>query len=93
MLKLKQLNKEKGMDVTPEQFTTALLNVTSGPDWDIVKAGLSNDIYQAQAGALDVPTWDKVCELRGFAQGLAYIINIRENTIKMMDQEEANAKL
>jgi len=81
------------MEVTQEEFNDAVLHVTGGPEWDIVKQGLSNDIYQAQAGALDAKTWERVNELRGFAQGLAYVINIRENTLTAIEQEERNAAL
>lgn len=75
------------MNVTQDQFNEAVLAVTGGPDWDIVKQGLSNDIYQIQAGSLDANSWDEVLEGRGFARGLAYLINIREMTIQSMKAE------
>lgn len=79
--------------ITQEQFNQAVLTVTAGPDWDIIKQGLSNDIYQVQAGALDAKTWEDVCEAKGFAGGLAYMINLRENTLQVMATEETNAEL
>ena len=75
--------------MTQEEFNNAVLNVTGGPDWDIVKQGLANDIYQVQAGALDAKSWEAVCEARGFAAGLAYISSLREQTLMAM--EAANA--
>lgn len=78
------------MNVSQAEFNQAVLAVTSGTDWDIVKQGLSNDVYQVQSGALDAKTWELVCEARGFAQGLAYMINIRENTIKAINIELDN---
>ena len=76
--------------MTQDDFNNAVLAVTAGPDWDVVKQGLSNDIYQVQAGALDAKSWEQVCEARGFAQGLAYIINIRENTLKQIEIADAD---
>lgn len=74
--------------ITPEQYNEAILDVTSGPSWDIVKKGLEADIYSIQAQALDATTWEQVCELRGFAKGLAFIVAIRENTKQAMLQSE-----
>lgn len=79
--------------ITQEQFDEALLTVTGGADWAIVAKGLSNDIYQIQAGAFDAKSWEAVCEARGFAQGLAYVINLRENVIKAKEVGDANVRL
>jgi hypothetical protein len=79
--------------MTQNEFNNAVLSITGGPDWDIVKQGLSNDIYQVQAGALDAKNWTEVCEARGFASGLAYLINLRENTIMMMEQGDLDADI
>lgn len=79
--------------MTQEEFNQAVLAVTGGPDWDIVKQGLANDIYQVQSGALDAKTWEAVCEARGFAAGLAYIINLRETTLMAMETADANVQL
>lgn len=67
--------------MTQDDFNEALLDVTGGPQWDVVKKGLANDIYAAQAQALDAKSWEEVCELRGFAKGLAFVMNLRENLI------------
>lgn len=78
--------------ITQEKFNEAVLDVTGGPNWDIVKLGLSNDIYQAQAQALDAGSWEEVCRLRGFAQGLAYVMNLREVVTTSIREGESNAK-
>ncbi len=69
--------------MTEEQqaLEDAVLEVTGGPAWEIVCKGLANEIYQAQAQALDCESWDQVNELRGFAKGLAYMMRLRERTI------------
>lgn len=75
--------------ITPEMYNEAILDVTGGTSWDIVKKGLEADIYNIQAQVLDTATsWEQVCEMRGFAKGLAFIMNIRENTKQAMQQNE-----
>ena len=81
------------MDITQDKFNEAVLSVTAGPAWDIVKQGLANDIYQLQAGALEAKTWEAVKEARGFAAGLAYIVNLRENTILAIKHGASNAEV
>ena len=81
------------MDITQDDFNEAVLAVTSGPAWDIVKQGLSNDIYQLQAGALEAKSWEAVKEARGFAAGLGYIINLSENTIIAIQQGVSDAEV
>lgn len=80
--------------VTQEQFDEAVLNVTSGPDWEIVKKGLANDIYNTQAGVFDnARDWGSFMEFKGFARGIAYVINLRETVIRTLENEKTNANL
>lgn len=76
-----------------EAWEDAVLTITSGQAWETVRDGLTNEIYACQAAALEQHSWDKVCELRGYAQGLAFILNLRENTILAKKQREAEAKV
>ncbi len=76
-----------------EDFNQAVLAVTSGPDWDVVVKGLANDIYHIQASSLDAKSWDEVCEARGFARGLSYMINLREAVVAQMNADTNNADL
>ncbi|MHC4335370.1 MAG: hypothetical protein ACYSUV_16710 [Planctomycetota bacterium] len=73
--------------MTQDDFNRAVLHCTGGPEWDIVKKGLANDIYQTQARALDASSWDEVNEMKGFAKGLAFILNLRESTLSAMNQD------
>lgn len=66
------------MNVTQEQLDDAVLEITGRPEWATFVQGLLNEIYQSQARALTSETWEDVCRLRGFAEGLAYVSNIRE---------------
>lgn len=67
--------------MTQDEFNDAILTCTGHPEWETVKKGLANDIYAAQASALDAKTWEQVCELKGYAKALAFIMNLRENTL------------
>ncbi|NIN96669.1 MAG: hypothetical protein GTO49_17210 [Anaerolineae bacterium] len=68
------------MDITQEAYDEAILEVTGGVHWDTVKKGLANEIYHAQARALDAESWEQVCRLKGFAEGIAYVMRLREIT-------------
>jgi hypothetical protein len=72
--------------MTQDQFNEAILTCTGHPEWETVKKGLANDIYAAQAQALEAKSWDQVCELKGFAKGLAFIMGLRENSLTAMQQ-------
>jgi hypothetical protein len=76
-----------------DEWMEAILTVTGGTDWDVVKKWLATEIYTKQAESLEAENWDVLCENRGFAQGLAYIMNIRETVIAIKAQEVANANL
>jgi hypothetical protein len=71
-----------------DRLDDAILTVTGGPDWAVVAQGLANEIYEAQARVFDVQSWDDVNRLRGFAQGLAYVLNLRDATILAKQQRE-----
>jgi hypothetical protein len=78
--------------MTDEEWEEAVLACTSpGDQWKIVQKGLSNEIYNAQANALDAADWGKVCELRGFAQGLAFMIGLRDNVKLRKQQRQTEA--
>ena len=79
--------------MTQDEYNEAVLERTSGPNWDIVVKGLKNDIYHTQAMAFDAKDWGAVCELKGFARGLAYCMNLRNVVITSIEQAKANANL
>lgn len=75
--------------MTQEEFDNAVLEITGNPNWAIIQKGLANDIYNAQASALDAKTWEEVNALRGFAQGLAFVINLRESVTRAKEINDA----
>lgn len=77
-----------------EEWEEAVLACTSpGASWEIVQKGLANEIYATQANALDAPDWGKVCELRGFAQGIQMMRSLRDTVILRRKQRQLNADL
>jgi len=78
------------MSITQDQFDAAILEVTGGPNWDIVKEGLRAEIYQTQANVFTKNDWGEVQRSRGFAEGIAYCMNLRELTIQARAQSDAD---
>ena len=78
------------MNITQEQLNEAILEVTGMRAWDIIKKGLEHDIYNTQARAFDAQNWGDVKELKGFAQGLSYVIGLRELVSAQVEQAKQN---
>jgi len=70
------------MDRTDDKFIEDMLQLTSYPEWKILVKDLESQVYHTQANSLEAKSWDKVCEARGFAQGLAYIVNLRDTILR-----------
>ena len=66
-----------------------MMTLTGYPEWKQLADELKKEVYQTQANTLQsAESWDQVCFAKGWSAGLAYIINLRENTLKA----EKNAK-
>ena len=61
------------------EYIDAVLEVTSGPAWEIVKESLEGEIRDLQIRALQAQSWEEVCELRGQAQAYVVVYNMRDN--------------
>ncbi len=80
------------MDRTDDKFFEDMITLTGYPEWDVLVKDLENVIYHTQSNALEATSWEAVCESRGFAKGLAYLVNLRD-TIKKTQQEITNAEV
>lgn len=78
------------MNITQEQLDDAVLEITGRPEWAMFVQGLFNEIYQSQARALTADSWEEVNRLRGFAEGLAYVSNVREMVTQSKEQADAS---
>jgi hypothetical protein len=57
-------------DAQDEMFAT--------PGWKQLMEDTAKEIYQIQANALEVKTWEQVCEERGRAKQLAILLRLEE---------------
>jgi len=69
------------MQRTDEKFFEDMISLTGYREWSELVKDLESQIYHTQANSLEAKSWDEVNEARGFARGLAYIVNLRD-TIK-----------
>ncbi len=75
--------------MTDTKFAEDMITLTAYPEWHELVKDLKNTIYHVQSNALEAKSWDKLCEERGFARGLAYMVNLREDMKKYKDLADA----
>ena len=59
--------------------------------WKDLCEQLKREVYEKQADALSAPNWGRVCELRGEANALAVLVNLKEMTAMQKANEEADS--
>ena len=72
-----------------QKYFDAMMTLTGTPEWDMMVEDIEKLIYEVQANSLEVPSWDQLCEGRGFAKGLQYIIGIRDRLVTTKDIDNA----
>ena len=75
-----------------DKYYEDMITLTGYPEFHALAGELKKEIYQTQANCLQSSkSWDEVCFAKGWAAGLAYIINLRESTLmaKKTAEEEA----
>ncbi len=78
------------MERANKKYYESMITLTAYPEFAEWAAEIEKEIYQIQANALEAKDYGDLCERKGFAQGLAYVINLREDTLKAQQIEEAN---
>jgi uncharacterized protein YbcC (UPF0753/DUF2309 family) len=63
-----------------DKYFEEIMTLTGTPEFATLVEELERMVYNLQANAFDATSWEQVQEDKGFAKGLAYIINLRENT-------------
>ena len=76
--------------ITQEALDDAILGITGNPDWQIVAKFLVNEAIIARDQCADAQTWEQVQRLSGFAEGIAYVVNLREMTERAMEERDAD---
>ena len=66
--------------ITQEQLDEAILGLTGTPNWEIIATFLVSEAIQSRDMCADANSWDEVNKLSGFAEGLAYVVNLRSMT-------------
>lgn len=76
-------------EITQEQYEDAVLMITGRPEWNDFALGLIEEIKLSQQNVFTKDNWDAVCEEKGFCRGLAYVITLREQVIKVRQERTA----
>jgi len=76
--------------ITQEQLDDAVLGIMGSPNWDIIAAFLVNEAVQARDMCADANSWDEVNKLSGFAEGLAFVVNLRSMTEAALRERNAD---
>lgn len=82
--------------MTPEQteYYNNLEDMFTHPGWKILMEDAKAQVYQYQADALEIGTWDGVNILRGKAQQLAELVNLEAVTAlqkqSLLEDDDAN---
>ena len=77
--------------ITQEQLDEIILAEMGRPDWDIIRTYLAQQAMIHRDACSDANSWEEVQKLRGFANGLAFVVNLREDTQRAKEQEESDA--
>lgn len=78
------------MERANSKYYEAMITLTAYPEWKEWCDEIAKEIYQIQANALESKDYGDLCERKGFAKGLAYVINLRDDTLKARQIEESN---
>ena len=74
--------------ITQEQLDEAVLGLMGTPNWDIIAAFLVNEAIQSRDMCADANSWEEVQKLSGFAEGLAYVVNLRSMTERALEERQ-----
>jgi uridine phosphorylase len=78
------------VDRANDKYYEQMIQLTAYPEWGELVEELKRMIYNVQANALEAKSWEEVCENKGFAAGLAFLVNLREDTKKQQAIEVDN---
>ena len=75
-----------------DKYYEDMITLTGYPEFKALAEELKKEIYQTQANCLqNSKSWEEVCFAKGWAAGLAYIINLRESTLTAKKNAEEEA--
>jgi hypothetical protein len=71
-----------------EELDDAILAVTSGPNWDTVCKFLVGEALATRDQCADAQSWEQVNKMSGFAEGIAFVCNLREMTERALKEHD-----
>lgn len=75
--------------ITQQQLDEAILEEMGRPNWDIIRQFLAQQVMIARDSCAEANSWEEVLTRRGFAQGLVYVIELRDQTKIAMENQDA----
>lgn len=78
------------MNREDEKYYEKIVTLTAYPEWGDYVEELKKEIYQIQAEAFEAKNWDEFNVKKGEAKGLSRIVNLRADTINVMNIGESN---
>ena len=78
--------------ITQEQLDDAILTITGHPDWAIVAEFIAREGIITRDSCADASSWEEVNQKKGFAEGLAFVLSLRQITETGIE-ERKNATL
>jgi len=79
------------MDNDLRQYFDDLDDMMGSPGWKRIVEDAKKEIYQLQADALEAPSYETLMYMRGQAETLARIVNLREvSDLTRAQHEEAD---
>ena len=75
--------------MTQEELDNAILTITGRPEWALVAELLAREAIISRDMCADANTWEDVQRRAGFAEGLGYVLNLREMTERALGEINA----
>lgn len=66
--------------ITQEQLDNAILEEMGRPGWELIKSFLAQQVIIARDSCADATSWEDCVRRKGFAEGLYFVINLRDDT-------------
>ena len=76
--------------MTQEELDDAILTITGRPEWALVAELLAREAIISRDMCADSPTWEDVQRRAGFAEGLSFVLNLRNMTEQAQENYDAN---
>ena len=76
--------------MTQQELDEAILGITGLPEWHLICGFLVNEALQTRDQCADAKDWGDVQRMAGFAEGIAFVVNLREMTERVLEETNAN---